>query len=58
MNIFYEGLTKHFRNRIDEICCGSNMDKYDDEVEELIERLAENDSDRLSLSHHGRNVEP
>ena len=34
------------------------MDKYDDEVEKLIERLAENDSHRLKLSHHGRNVEP
>ena len=34
------------------------MDKYDDEVEELIERLAENDSHRLSLNHHGRNGEP
>ena len=34
------------------------MDKYDDEVEELIERLAENDSHRLSLNHQGRNGEP
>ena len=34
------------------------MDKYDDEVDELIERLAENDSHRLSLNHHGRNGEP
>ena len=34
------------------------MDKYDDEVEELIERLAKNDSHRLSLNHHERNGEP
>ena len=34
------------------------MYKYDDEVEELIERLAENDSHRLSLNHHARNGEP
>ena len=33
------------------------MDKYDDEVDECIERLAKNDSHRLSLNHHGRNVE-
>ena len=58
INIFYEGLTENCRNRIDAICGGSIMDKYDDEVEELIERLAENDSHRLSLNHHGRNGEP
>ena len=34
------------------------MNKCDDEVEKLIERLAENDSHGLSLNHHGRNVEP
>ena len=34
------------------------MDKYDDEVEELIEILADNDSRKLSLNHHGRNGEP
>ena len=33
------------------------MDKYDDEVEELIERLAENGSHRLSLHNDKRNVE-
>ena len=34
------------------------MDTYDDELEQLIEKLAENDSHSLSLIHHGRNVEP
>ena len=58
INIFYEGLTENCKNIIDAICGGSIMDKYDDEVEELIERLAENDSHRLSLNHHGRNGEP
>ena len=58
INIFYERLNKNCRNRIDAICVGLIMDKYDDEVEELIERLPENDSHRLSLNHHGRNGEP
>ena len=58
INIFYEGLIENSRNRIDAICGGSIMDKYDDEVEELIERLAKNDSYRLSLNHHERNGEP
>ena len=49
---------ENFRNRIDEIYGGSIMNKCDDKVEKLIERLAENDSHRLSLNHHGRNVEP
>ena len=34
------------------------MDKYDDEVEELIERLAKNASHKFILNHHRRNVEP
>ena len=34
------------------------MDKCDDELEELIEKLAEKDIHHLSLSHHGRNVQP
>ena len=58
MSKFYEGLTENFRNRIDAICDVSIMDKYNYEVEKLIERLAENDSHMLSLSHHGRNEEP
>ena len=58
INIFYEGLNENCRNRIDAICGGSIMDKYDDEVEELIQRLPENDSHKLSLNHHGRNGEP
>ena len=58
INVFYEGLTKNCKNKIDAICGGSIMDKFDDEVEELIERLAKNDSHRLSLNHHGRNGEP
>ena len=58
INISYEGLTENCRNRIDAICGGSIKDKYDDEVEELIERLAENDSHKLSLNHNRRNVEP
>ena len=58
INIFYDGLTENCRNIIDSIYGGSIMDKYDDEVEKLIERLAENDSHRLSLNHHRRNLEP
>ena len=54
INFFYEGLTENCRKRNG----GSIMDKYDDEVEEFIERLAENDSHRLSLNHLGRNGEP
>ena len=58
INIFYDGLTEKCRNIIDSIYGGSIMDNYDDEVEKLIERLADNDSHRLSLNHHKRNVEP
>ena len=34
------------------------MEKYDDEIEEIMEKIAETDSHRLSRKHNGRNVEP
>ena len=58
MNIFYNGLNENFRNRVDYSCGGAIMEKYDDEIEEIMEKIAETDSHRLSLNHNGRNVEP
>ena len=56
--LYYEILNENSRNIVDAICGGSITDKFDDELEELIEKLGENDSHFFSLSHHGRNIEP
>ena len=55
MNLFYEGLVKMVG--IELMLYVVDQSLYDDELEELIETLAENDSHHLSLSHHGTNVE-
>ena len=57
MNIFYNRLNESSRNRVDYSCGGSIMEKYDDKIEEIMEKIAETDSHRLSLNNNGRNVE-
>ena len=57
MNIFYEILSENYRNRVDAICGGSITDKFNNNLDELIEKLGENDSHFLSWSHHSYNIE-
>ncbi|CAA7410749.1 unnamed protein product [Spirodela intermedia] len=40
------------------VCGGSLLNKYDDEVEELIEQLVENDNHHIWLIQNERNVGP